>query len=524
MFGIVNRAIVGMALSERTQTIINLATGIFTVIVQFAVGFFLSPFIVKHLGAEANGFSQLANNFVMYASLLTIAFNSMAGRFVSVSYHKGNLEDARKYYSSICLVNLFMVALLLPLAIYVVINLDGLIKIDQADPVDLRYLFSFVFLNFFANLITSLFSIGLFVKNSIFYTNLINAVKILLNATLLLIVFSAFPPHIYFISLIAACLTLVAIPVFSILQKRVIPELGFEKNLFSWSYVKDLFSSGIWNTINQAGHLLNTGLDLLLANLFISPFSMGLLSVSKTVPTALTQIANTINNNFAPSITKQWASSDKMDLLKELRTNMKISCILVSVPIVTFCCFSNEFFSLWQPTLDAKALSVLSILTCLPFIPLAGTHTLYNIFTAANKLKVNSISFIIIGLVNIICVYLYLKGGGKYGIYIIAGISSILSIIRNLAINLPYTARILKWYEFYKDVAIALLCCSINWILYQLVGHVNIEGWIGLIVKVFAVALLACFADALVLLKKGTRKSMVDFVVTRIKSVTAQFK
>ena len=73
-------------MSNKFYTILNLITGMFTVIVQFATSFFLSPFIVKALGAEANGYTQLAANFVMYASLLTTAFNSMASRFVSVAW------------------------------------------------------------------------------------------------------------------------------------------------------------------------------------------------------------------------------------------------------------------------------------------------------------------------------------------------------------------------------------------------------------------------------------------------------
>ncbi len=39
--------------------------------------------------------------------------------------------------------------------------------------------------------------------------------------------------------------------------------------------------SGIWNSVNQCGHLLLTGLDLLLSNLFVSPYAMGVVAVSK---------------------------------------------------------------------------------------------------------------------------------------------------------------------------------------------------------------------------------------------------
>lgn len=76
-------------------TLFNLVTGIVNVLLTFSVGFFLSPFIVSKLGAEANGFTQLASNFVVYATLITTAFNSMAGRFVSVCFHRGEIDKAK---------------------------------------------------------------------------------------------------------------------------------------------------------------------------------------------------------------------------------------------------------------------------------------------------------------------------------------------------------------------------------------------------------------------------------------------
>lgn len=53
---------------------------------------------------------------------------------------------------------------------------------------------------------------------------------------------------------------------------------------FSFSAVKDLFVSGIWNSINSIGNLLNSGLDLWISNLMLSPTSMGELSIVKLCP------------------------------------------------------------------------------------------------------------------------------------------------------------------------------------------------------------------------------------------------
>ena len=200
--------------NNKTQTAFNLVTGLVTTVVTFAVSFFLSPFIVKHLGAEANGFSQLATNFVMYASLVTLAFNSMGARFVSVSYHKGEIEKSQGYYSTLCVINVLMIALFLPLAIYVVWDLPNIIVIENAEVLDVKLLFGCVFLNFFINLGVSLFTIAMVVTNTVYYSNVLNAIRTVLNAILLLVVFSVFPVKIFYISLVGATLSLVLLPIY----------------------------------------------------------------------------------------------------------------------------------------------------------------------------------------------------------------------------------------------------------------------------------------------------------------------
>ena len=94
--------------SQNVQTILNLSSGILTMIIQLIVNFFLSSYIVRTLGEEANGFTQLANNFVTYATLITLAFNSMSGRFISVSYHQKQKKEVIRYYSTTYICNIII--------------------------------------------------------------------------------------------------------------------------------------------------------------------------------------------------------------------------------------------------------------------------------------------------------------------------------------------------------------------------------------------------------------------------------
>lgn len=500
--------------SQKAQTMLNIISGILTMTVQLAVNFFLSPYIVKTLGEEANGFIQLANNFVTYASLLTIAFNSMEGRFISVSYHRNEDANVKKYYSTTYICNILISIALLVVSVFIVINLDRIIKIEITPVSEVKLLFCFVFLNFIANLFLSIYGIALFVQNRIYIQNIINLLRAVLNAILLLGVFSVLPARIFYVSFISLILTTMSIPILRFFQHKYMPRLKIDTHFFSWSALFEMVKSGIWNTVNQCGNMLMTGFDLLLANWFINPIQMGILSVAKIIPNAISQLAGMLNTSFAPSITMEWAKGDKDVTIKRLRSSMKISSVMVSIPIITFSFYSKWFYHLWMPTLDSSLLSALSFLSCMAFIPWAGPQALYNVYTAANKLKINSITFVISGCMNVLIVYCLLLNTNM-GIYAIAGVSSIISIIRNLVVTAPYTAKILglKWHVFYKDALISIICCSINFLVAALVSRfIYGGGWVMLVIAVLITCFLTFVLDMIFILNKRERVSLLRYV------------
>ncbi len=497
--------------SQNVQTILNLSSGILTMIIQLIVNFFLSSYIVRTLGEEANGFTQLANNFVTYATLITLAFNSMSGRFISVSYHQKQKKEVIRYYSTTYICNIIIGFALICTSFVFIINLDKIIRIENASHNDIQLLFVFVFLNFIINLFISLYSTALFVKNCVYIQNIVNLARTVLNALLLLLIFTILPPKMYYVSFVTLFLTLLCIPFFWKIQLKKMPELKLKVSYFSFNALKKMIKSGIWNTINQCGNMLMTGLDLLITNTLISPTLMGVLSIAKTIPNTILSLAGVINASFAPALVRDWASGENEKILSQLRNSMKISSVIISIPIITFSCFSLEFYSLWMPTLDAKMLAILSLLSCMAYIPCAGIQNLYNVYTASNKLSINSITFVFGGILNIALVFILLNTT-DFGVYAVASVSSIITIMRNLIVTVPYTARILnfKWYEFYKDILISLCCCGINFIVaYVVRSLMRSDTWLHLFIAVSGTVVFTLILDMICILSKNERNAVI---------------
>lgn len=119
-----------MYMSKNKQFIINLVASLVNFAVNMGIGFVITPFIVGRVGAEAYGFAGLANTMVGYATLFTIALNSVAGRFITVAYHQGNKRKADTYFSSTLAANLVMTLILTVVAVPLIVNLEHVIHIS----------------------------------------------------------------------------------------------------------------------------------------------------------------------------------------------------------------------------------------------------------------------------------------------------------------------------------------------------------------------------------------------------------
>ena len=53
-----------------------------------------------------------------------------------------------------------------------------------------------------------------------------------------------------------------------VFTKKLMPELYFDYKLFNISYIWELLKNGVWNSVNKLSGILQTGLDLLLSNIF----------------------------------------------------------------------------------------------------------------------------------------------------------------------------------------------------------------------------------------------------------------
>ena len=452
----------GKGESNTNQIAINMVFSIVAFVLNLGISFFITPYITKQFGAEAYGFVKLANDFTNYASLVSIALNSMASRFLMLEREQGNVEEAKKYFSSITLANVVLSMALAVPAVLCVVCLEYFVNIPAALVPEVKITFAITFATFILHLLFSTYGNCYYLTNKLSIQSVCSALTTILRVACIILLFSFASPKISYVAIggfVAALFSTVYNLHFT---RDLLPEFRFSRRDFQWKKLWIVVSTGIWNSITKLSQIFSSGLDLLLTNIMIGPQMMGYLSIAKTVPAIAASFNSTVANVFSPNLMKLYAKNDIEGLKKAAKTAMKCMCLFVSIPNAILITMGKEFLDLWVPGQPTQIINILSILTIINSCVTGPAQPLYQIFTITNKIKQSSLVLILYGFVSVVTTYLCVQFT-SLGVYAVAGVSLIGSVIVALAYHIPYAA----WYiglpkrTFFPEIGLCVISLGV---------------------------------------------------------------
>ena len=506
--------------SNSMNTYINIVTSVGVMVVNLFISFWLSPYIIRTIGVEANGFVALANNFVTYANLIVTALNAMAARFITIAYIRQDYKKANLYYNSVFWGNLIIVAVLLIPAAYLVMKLENFIEVPTNILLDVKILFSLVFVSFFVRTGFPNWDCGTIITNRMDLAYIPSMVTALLRCVLLVGMFTVWTPHVWYVSITSTLIGFISLGIAGYYTHKLTPELKIHLRtpICSWRAIKELVGSGLWSSIANGGNMLLSGLDLLICNTYIGAAQMGILSLSKTLPSILIQLSESIRGAFGPELTISFAKGEKDKIYKTITKAMKITSVVVTIPTAGLVVMSDAFYTLWVPTQDAKLLQMLTTLAILSYLVNSGIVILFNVFSTVNKVKYNSCAMIISGVCSVIMTLLFINYT-DWDIYAVAGVSSIITICKNLFFTIPVASKLLeyKWYCFYPQVGISILCSGMIIIIGKIVRLIlPVNTWVTFFLACGVIGILGLGTNMMIVLNKDERHYLINLLKRKI--------
>lgn len=427
--------------------------------------------------------------------------------------YQGKKEEARSFYSSLFLGDIILAAGLGIVLFLVVAFLEKIIVVPCELIKDVKITFFLTFLCFLLRVIETAFTAGAYVAQRMDLYAVRQIIYNVIRAAGILALYSIFEPKIFYISLATAAATIANIIMDYSLTKKLLPDLKIKVSSFKRSCITSLVSSGIWYSIISLGGIIANGLDLLITNQYVGSYYMGILAVSKTVTSAISKIRSSIVSVFNPSLMKSYAEGTVESLGTQVKKTMRVTSFILNVPLACLAVYARVFYKVWLPEYTAdeiQMVTVLTILGILAHVVNANAGCIGEICALVNKLKVATWANLTENVLSLGLTFCFLYQT-KLGVYAVAGVSSIVSIIYFITFVFPYMAKLLdqKKKFFFPTLFRGLLDFFILIAVYSVISDkISVNNWLDFGILIFVSALIG-YIVSFILCFKGDEKKQI---------------
>lgn len=493
---------------------LNLVSNVGKLGITMVVGMWYVPFLVRRLGPAAYGLIPLTSLVTSYMALITSGIDAAVARSLTIALERDNHQDANRIFNVALWGNLALAALLLVPAVAAIVNVEHILRIPPGYETPARWLFAGTVAAFLLNQIRTPFGVSSFCRNRLDLLNLVAVTETLTRVGIVVFCFLVFAPRIEYVGAAILAGTMVSAIGMIWLWKALTPSLHIGLGEFDWTMLRTLCGTGGWVIVSQLGVILYMNIDLLVANRLFGAEQSGYYAAVLQLPALLRLLSTAVGEIFAPTMFQMYARGDIDALVAYLNRAIKFVGLVMALCIGLICGFSEPLLRLWLgPAFGGLAplLFLMAIHLCINL----SMYPLYNVPLAANRVRVQGLATVAIGVGNLLLALL-LAGVFGWGLYGLAAAGAIMLTVRHLLFTPLYGAWVLgrPYGTFYRRVvpivvatlATAGLCRLILW-------NWPILNWMDL--GTAAMAVSALFGAATFLLLTPEERLALKEIIAR---------
>lgn len=419
----------------------NLFANILYFILNVIIGLFLVPFFIDSLGVASYALVPLATSLTSYVNLVVQSLNTSVSRYLTIDLQRKEFKKANITFNTALFGTLGIIVLILPFVVLISYYAPSFFDIPTSQENAARILFLGVISSFLLRAWGSNFGVSLFAYNRLDLQNLVNAVNILVQVGLIILLFRLYSPNLVYIGLaylIGAAAALILTIFFS---RKINPHLKVNIKDFRRSKVNEITEMGGWVVINQIGSLLFLQIDLIVVNKLFGTVAGGEYSVVLTWSMMLRTIAGMLVGVLTPVILTYYAKEKIDELINISKSTVKLIGLAMALPIGYICGFAPQLLTLWVGPEFAK-LSLLMVLMLSHLVINLPVMPLFAINVAYNKVRIPGIVTFLMGIGNFLLAIMipYLTGWNYYGVAL-AG--AIMLTLKNAFFTPWYATKVL---------------------------------------------------------------------------------
>lgn len=458
-------------MSRRPSLKINAISNWTSLAVQIAVGFFLTPFVIKHLGQSGYGVWVLVGSFIGYYGLLNLGVGSAITRYIarfSAQNDTKNLnETANTALAMFCTTGLLATALSFILAG----PLAAFFKVAPEHIEEFKRIVVVLGIATGLSFPSGVFSAMITARERYVAINIVNIFATLLRTGLTVVILRA-GHGLAGIAYPTLAATLVSIIAFHLLVRAVVPECRFQLSDARWNTFKMLLIYGAYTSIISVADILRFKIDSLIIGKMIGMADVGIFGVAASLIQYMMKLVMVGMGVFTPRFAQLDGSGKEGELQATFLRALSLSSCIACGAALLLILFGRSFIYLWVGETFAAAVPVLTILAVAWVFDLfqnPGIGLMY----ALNKHRYYAGATIVEAVANVVLSITLAPG---YGIIGVALGTALPMIVIRIFLQPVYVARLvhLDLSQYGKAIAPAfgtatgLLICY--WLLPRLTG------------------------------------------------------
>lgn len=487
--------------------------------INLCISFFFTPYLISNVGKEAYGFFPLVNSLIGYASILTSAVSSMAGRFVATAFYKGDIGKSKGYFNSVFVGYIILSVFFTVIGLILVFFIDRILTVPDNLYREVQWLFLFAILILSIQIATSAYPLGTYVKNQSHLNSIRDAVSNVVRIVALLLLFYFLRPSIVYMSVSALFATLVTAGYNIYFKRKLLPEIEISvKQYFSWKFLWEVVSSGLWSSLNALSCVLSSNVNILFTNIFLNAEQTADYAIANTIPNLMATLSAAIAITFTPNFNILYAKNQIKDLIFEIKKSIKLLSFIQAIPIGFCIANADMIFKVWVPNaFNDRVLYISFIILIFSFFGL-NTNPLFSIFTITNKRKYPSLALLLVGILNVASMFVLLKYT-SLGVYAIAISGTVFIFIRDLVFTPLYATNCLgiPKMTFYPSLFKGVLAVLISALFSIFVRKLFIDATFLNLILAFSLTTIAVICvNSFIVFSKADRIFAVNIIKSKL--------
>lgn len=430
----------------------------FTMLVQFAVVFFITPYLLKQLGDSEYGLYQLVASTASYLTLLGFGFSAAYIRFYS--RFKSNNEEEKIASLNGMFMTLFLIMSISCIIIGAIVCsninvvLGDKLEVDQYS--EAKRIFFLLALNMALTFPKSIFVCNTTAHEKfVFQKSLVLSVDVL--TPILQIVFVVFLKNGFALTLATTAATLFDF-IINILYNVYKLRMRFKFGNFDWPLLKEISIFTFFIFLNQVLDLLSsTNIDNYLIGRIIGTTSVTIYSMGSKISQMFHSVAAPISAVFVPTVYRLVEEKKSNEQLSALFTKVgKIQFIILYLIISGFVLWGKPFINIWIGEGYGDSYYIAIVLMASLVVALSQNIGI-EIQRAVNKHKVRSIVYLVIDIGNVFISIPLIRWLGPIGAAVGTAIAMLLGTV--IFMNWYYKVGIgIAISGYWKNVLQIILC------------------------------------------------------------------